>query len=75
MSIRCRYRCRRPGREATDGDDTAVRDRRHDASRTVIRMGTLTLSVELPEELLALLGTAENAAAKAKQVLILDLLR
>ncbi len=38
-------------------------------------MGTRTLSVELPEELMGLLGSAEAAAAKARKALVLELLR
>ena len=38
-------------------------------------MATRTLSVELPEELVALLGSPEAAAAKAKEALVLELLR
>ena len=38
-------------------------------------MATRTLSVELPEELVALLGSPEAVAAKAKEALILELLR
>jgi predicted HTH domain antitoxin len=38
-------------------------------------MGTRTLSVELPDELVALLGTPEVAAARAREALVLDLLR
>ncbi len=34
-----------------------------------------TLPMELPEELVALLGSPENAVAKAKEALILELLR
>jgi predicted HTH domain antitoxin len=33
------------------------------------------MSVELPEELVALLGSPEAAAAKAKEALVLELLR
>ena len=38
-------------------------------------MGTRTLSFEVPDELVALLGTPEAAAARARDVLVLDLLR
>ncbi|MGH2370441.1 MAG: UPF0175 family protein [Chloroflexota bacterium] len=38
-------------------------------------MGTRTLTLELPEELVVLLGSPEGAAAKAKEALVLDLLR
>lgn len=38
-------------------------------------MGTQTLAVELPEEIVALVGSAEAAAAKAKETLVLELLR
>lgn len=38
-------------------------------------MGTRVLSVEVPDELVALLGTPEAAAARAKEALVLDLLR
>jgi hypothetical protein len=38
-------------------------------------MATLTLSLELPENLIALLGSPEAAAAKAKEALVLQLLR
>ena len=38
-------------------------------------MTTRTLTVELPEELVALLGSPEAAAAKARQALVLALLR
>jgi hypothetical protein len=39
------------------------------------RMATLTLSLEVPENLIALLGSPEAAAAKAKEALVLQLLR
>ena len=38
-------------------------------------MATQTLTVELPEELLDLLGTPEAAAAKARDALVIELLR
>jgi predicted HTH domain antitoxin len=38
-------------------------------------MGTRTLSVEVPDELLALLGSPESAAAKAREALVMELLR
>ena len=38
-------------------------------------MATLTLSFEVPENLIALLGSPEAAAAKAKEALVLQLLR
>jgi predicted HTH domain antitoxin len=38
-------------------------------------MVTRTLSVEVAEELVELLGSPEAAAAKARQALVLDLLR
>jgi polyhydroxyalkanoate synthesis regulator phasin len=38
-------------------------------------MAQQSLKVELPEELGALLGSPEAAAARAKQALVLDLLR
>ena len=38
-------------------------------------MGTCTLAVELPEELVALLGSPELAAARAKEALVMELLR
>jgi predicted HTH domain antitoxin len=38
-------------------------------------MGTRTLTVELPEDLVALLGSPELAAAKAKEALVMELLR
>jgi predicted HTH domain antitoxin len=38
-------------------------------------MGTRTLSVEVPDELVALLGTPEAAAVRAREALVLDLLR
>jgi predicted HTH domain antitoxin len=38
-------------------------------------MGTRTLSLEVAEELVELLGSPEAAAAKAKQALVLELLR
>jgi predicted HTH domain antitoxin len=34
-----------------------------------------TLSLDLPEEVVALLGSSEQAAARARETLILDLLR
>jgi len=36
---------------------------------------TLTMLIELPEELVLLLGSPENAVAKARESLILELLR
>ena len=36
---------------------------------------TRTLSIELPEEILARLGSPEAAAAKARETLVVDLLR
>jgi hypothetical protein len=38
-------------------------------------MATQMLTLEAPEELVALLGSPEAAAARAKQALVLDLLR
>ena len=38
-------------------------------------MATQTLTIELPEELLAMLGSPEAAASKAKETLVLELLR
>ena len=38
-------------------------------------MGTRTLLLELPDELVALLGSEEAVAAKAKETLLLELLR
>ena len=38
-------------------------------------METLTLVVEMPEEVVALLGSPEAAAARARQALTIDLLR
>ena len=38
-------------------------------------MATRTLSVEVPEELVALLGSAEAAAAEARLALVLEMLR
>ena len=38
-------------------------------------MATRTLALEVPEELLTLLGSPEAAAARAKEALVLDLLR
>jgi predicted HTH domain antitoxin len=38
-------------------------------------MATRTLTLELPDELLALLGSPETVAAKVQQALVLDLLR
>jgi predicted HTH domain antitoxin len=38
-------------------------------------MSTLTLSIEVPAELVALLGSPEAAAARAREALVLDLLR
>ncbi|HEY7036070.1 MAG TPA: UPF0175 family protein [Thermomicrobiales bacterium] len=38
-------------------------------------MATQTLTIELPEELLALLGSPEEAATKARETLVADLLR
>ena len=38
-------------------------------------MATHTLTVELPEELVDLLGTPEAAAAKAREALVIELLR
>ncbi|MGH2460897.1 MAG: UPF0175 family protein [Chloroflexota bacterium] len=38
-------------------------------------MPTRTVALEVPEELISLLGSAEAAAAKAKEALVLDLLR
>ena len=38
-------------------------------------MANGTLTLELPEEMMALLGSPEAAAARAKQALVLDLLR
>lgn len=38
-------------------------------------MGTRTVTLELPEELVGLLGSEEEAAAKARESLVLELLR
>ena len=38
-------------------------------------MATRTLTLEVPEELITLLGSPEAAAAKAKETLVLGLLR
>lgn len=38
-------------------------------------MATQTLTLELPEELVALLGSPEAATARAKEALVLELLR
>lgn len=38
-------------------------------------MGSYRVTVEFPEELIALLGSAEATAAKAKESLVLELLR
>ena len=38
-------------------------------------MATRTLALDLPEELIVLLGSPETAAAKAKEALVLALLR
>jgi len=38
-------------------------------------MATRSLELELPDELIALLGSPEAAAAKAKEALVLELLR
>lgn len=38
-------------------------------------VNTRTLALELPKELVALLGTPEAATAKAKEALVLELLR
>ena len=38
-------------------------------------MATQTISVELPDELVALLGSPDAAATKAREALILELLR
>src|SRR5919197_1225326 len=38
-------------------------------------MGTHTLSVEVPDELLALLGSPEAAAVRAREALVMELLR
>jgi predicted HTH domain antitoxin len=38
-------------------------------------MGTRTLTLELPEEIVALLGSPEGAAAKARETLVIELLR
>ena len=40
-----------------------------------VGVGNRTLSLELPDELIALLGSEEAAAAKAKEALVLELLR
>ena len=40
-----------------------------------VGVGNRTLSLELPDELVALLGSEEAAAAKAKEALVLELLR
>jgi predicted HTH domain antitoxin len=38
-------------------------------------MATRTIELELPEDLVALLGSPEAAASKAKEALVLELLR
>jgi predicted HTH domain antitoxin len=38
-------------------------------------MGTTTLPLELPDEVIALLGSPQAAADRAREVLVLDLLR
>lgn len=38
-------------------------------------MGTRTLTLEMPEEIVALLGSSEGAAAKARAALVIELLR
>ena len=38
-------------------------------------MGTRTLTLELPEEIVALLGAPETAAARARAMVVLELLR
>lgn len=38
-------------------------------------MSTRTLALEVPDELVAILGSPEAAAARAKQALVLELLR
>ena len=38
-------------------------------------MATCTLAVEVPEDLVTLLGSPETAAAKAREALVLQLLR
>src|SRR5688500_5692506 len=38
-------------------------------------MGTSTLSVEVPDELVALLGSPEAAATRAREALVMELLR
>ena len=38
-------------------------------------MATRTLALELPEELVALLGSPEASSARVKEALVLDLLR
>lgn len=38
-------------------------------------MAIQTIAVELPEEIIALVGSPETAAAKAKETLVLELLR
>lgn len=38
-------------------------------------MATRTLKIEVPEELVAVLGSPEAATAKAKEALVLELLR
>ena len=38
-------------------------------------MASQTLTLEVPEELVALLGSPESVAARAKEALVLDLLR
>jgi hypothetical protein len=56
-------------RENADGHPDA------DAGRTEAEMATRTLTLEVPEELITLLGSPEATAARAKQALVLDLLR
>ena len=38
-------------------------------------MATRTLTLEMPEEILALLGSSEVAAAKVREALVIELLR
>src|SRR5438270_426415 len=38
-------------------------------------MGTRTLTLELPEELIEIIGSPEAAAAKAREALVIELLR
>lgn len=53
-----------------DGPILAAGDQRRKAT-----MATQTLAIEVPDELLVLLGSADAAAAKAQEALVMALLR